>query len=198
MLTKRNALNVIYTDITLIHLLYSVIYLSDVIFLEEIDSNEILENTSRLVKHSKHVQTFLSNSLRLVEHFYFWNDVDSTKVERNIDLPKCFKNAVFQRKSQIQNFRRNLYARRIFYTVPKFFSEVKTYFWTFSFFESCSFEQNWQKYRRIIPPPQNRQKGGVWHTKPFRFRVCLQTKKNELITYSRKHSSKVKLTRFHD
>ena len=101
MLTKRNALNVIYTDITIIHLSYNMIYLSDVIFSEEIGLDEILENISRLVKHSKHVQTFLSNSLRLIEHFYFWNDVNSTKVERNIDLPKCFKNAVFQRKSQI-------------------------------------------------------------------------------------------------
>ena len=69
MLTKRNALDVIYTDITIIHLSYNMIYLSDVIFFEEIDSDEILENTSRLVKHSKYVQTFLSNSLRLIEHF---------------------------------------------------------------------------------------------------------------------------------
>ena len=64
MLTKRNALNVIYTDITVIHLSYNMIYLSDVIFFEEIGSDEIFENISRLVKHSKHVQTFLSNSLR--------------------------------------------------------------------------------------------------------------------------------------
>ena len=69
MLTKRNALDVIYTDITIIHLSYNMIYLSDVIFSEEIGLDEILENISRLVKHSKHVQTFLSNSLRLIEHF---------------------------------------------------------------------------------------------------------------------------------
>ena len=69
MLTKRNALNVIYTDITIIHLSYNMIYLSDMIFSEEIGSDEILENISRLVKHSKHVQTFFSNSLRLIEHF---------------------------------------------------------------------------------------------------------------------------------
>ena len=72
MLTKRNALNVIYTDITIIHLSYNMIYLSDVIFAEEICSDEILEKISRLIKHSKHVQNFLSNSLRPVEHFYFF------------------------------------------------------------------------------------------------------------------------------
>ena len=71
MLKKRNALNVIYTDITIIHLSYNMIYLSDAIFFEEIDPDEILENISRLIKHSKHVQTFLSNSLRLIERFYF-------------------------------------------------------------------------------------------------------------------------------
>ena len=69
MLTKRNALNVIYTDITVIHLSYNMMYLSDVIFFEEFDSDEILGNISRLIKHSKHDQTFLSNSLRLIEHF---------------------------------------------------------------------------------------------------------------------------------
>ena len=43
----------------------------EVNFKESSVSSEILENTSRLVEHSKHVQTFLSNSFRLIEYFWF-------------------------------------------------------------------------------------------------------------------------------
>ena len=96
----------------------------------------------------------------LNEHFYFLNHFCSAKIERNIDLATCLKNAVFQQKSQIRNFRRSFYARRIFYAVPKFFLKSKHTFEHFYFLNHVHLSKIEKNIDVSDLFPQNCQKGG--------------------------------------
>ena len=118
-----------------------------------------------------HTNVYITRIFLTQQHFlWLWNVIKNTFIFETISFrPKLnniltFQNlpkmSIFEWKSQTQNFRRNFYDRRIFYTPPKFFSELKSYFWTVLFFESCQFNQNWKKYLPFRPPPKTHILGG--------------------------------------
>ena len=79
---------------TINHLLNDVLHVSNMLFGE----NRKLETfvvISCLAEYSKYLQCLFLDSVGLIECFYFLNLDNSTKRKKDIDLLRCFKNAIF-------------------------------------------------------------------------------------------------------
>ena len=86
----------------------------------------------------------------------FWEYIDPTKADQHIDFSNLQKMWIFEWKSQTQNFRRNFYARRIFYTPPRFFLNSKLTFKHFYFLNhvnSTKIEKNIYPSDPPLKPP---------------------------------------------